>query len=223
MGNVGLVLVGVVLFVNGLVSVGVVSPRSAAPLNLFVGTAQVVLPTLVLVQAGADTALVNATWPSYLFGFTYLWFGLIQLTDLDPRGFGWYSAFVAAVVAYYAVKTVGTDPTFAVLWASYAFMWSLFFVLLGLGVTTLGRLDLGHFTGWVLVLLGIPTCTLPGILLLNGVWSTSAVAGFGALTALAVGIGASVVLARRSAVRAAAAVAPAEQIVVERVGEPQLV
>ncbi|MGV0652552.1 AmiS/UreI family transporter [Mycolicibacterium thermoresistibile] len=30
MGNVGLLLVGVVLFVNGLVSVGVVSPRSAA-------------------------------------------------------------------------------------------------------------------------------------------------------------------------------------------------
>ena len=77
MGNVGLLLVGVALFVSGLVSVGVVSPRGAAPLNLFVGAAQVVLPTLVLVQSAGEPTTVNATWPSYLFGFTYLWFGFI--------------------------------------------------------------------------------------------------------------------------------------------------
>lgn len=220
MGNVGLLLVGVVLFVNGLVSVGAVSPRSAAPLNLFVGTAQVVLPTLVLVQAGGDAGIINATWPSYLFGFTYLWFGLIQLTDLDPRGFGWYSSFVAVIVAYHAIKSLGTDPVFAVLWASWAFMWSLFFVLLGLGVTKVGRLDLGHFTGWVLVLLGIPTCTLPAVLLLNGVWSTSAAAGLGALVVLVVGIALAVVLAGRSAPRAAAS---AEASAAQIVEEPQLV
>lgn len=223
MGNVGLLLVGVVLFVNGLVSVGAISPRSAAPLNLFVGTAQVVLPTLVLVQAGADTALINATWPSYLFGFTYLWFALIQLTDLDPRGFGWYSAFVAAIVAYYAIKSVGTDPVFAVLWGSWAFMWSLFFVLLGLGVTKAGRLDLGSFTGWVLVLLGIPTCTLPALLLLNGVWSTSAAAGLGALAALLVGIVASAVLAGRVAPAPSPEPETVDVPVEESVGEPQLV
>lgn len=199
MGNVGLLLVGVALFVNGLVSVGAVSPRSAAPLNLFVGAAQVVLPTLVLVQAGGDQAVVNATWPSYLFGFTYLWFGLIQLTELDPRGFGWYSSFVAVIATVYAITSLGTDPAFAVIWATWAGMWSLFFVLLGLGVTKVGRLDLGHFTGWVLVLLGIPTCTVPAILLLNGIWSTSGAAGAAALTILTVGIALSIVLAGRSA------------------------
>lgn len=199
MGNVGLLLVGVVLFLNGLVSVGVVSPRSAAPLNLLVGAAQVVLPTLVLVQAGGDLAVINATWPSYLFGFTYLWFGLIQITDLDPRGFGWYSSFVAVIVGFYAVKAIGTDPVFAVLWATWAVMWSLFFVLLGLGVTKVGRLDLGHFTGWVLVLLGIPTCTIPALLLLNGVWPTSGAAGLAALAALVAALALSVILAGRTA------------------------
>lgn len=201
MGNVGLLLVGVVLFVNGLVSVGVINPRSAAPLNLFVGSAQVVLPTLVLVTADGDPGIVNATWPSYLFGFTYLWFGLIQIFDLDPKAFGWYSAFVATTAALYAVITVPTDPVFAVNWATWAIMWSLFFVLMGLGVSRVGRFDLGHFTGWFLVLLGIPTCTVSAILLLNGIWATSVGAGVSAAGVLLAGAVVAGVLSGHSARR----------------------
>ena len=168
MGNVGLLLVGVVLFVNGLVSIGIVKPRSAAPLNLFVGTAQVILPTLVLVQAHDEATVINAAWPSLLFGFTYLWFGIIQIYDLEPQGFGWYSAFVAAIAVFYSVKNIGGDPVFAVIWAAWAVMWSLFFILLGLGVTHIRSFDLGRFTGWILILLGIPTCTVPALLLFHG-------------------------------------------------------
>lgn len=184
MGNVGLLLVGVVLFVNGLSSLGLVSGRSAAPLNLFVGAAQVVLPTLVLVQAGGDAAVINATWPSYLFGFTYLWFGLINLAGFEPQGFGWFSVFVAAIAAYEAVVTAPVDPVFAVIWLTWAIMWTLFFLLLGLGVTRLGRLDLGRATGWFLVLLGVPTCTISAIFLLNGAWTTAPEAGLLALATL---------------------------------------
>lgn len=198
MGNVGLLLVGVVLFVNGLVSIGVVAPRSAAPLNLFVGAAQVVLPTLILVQAGGDTGTINGAWPSLLFGFTYLWFGLIQVFGIEPQGFGWYSVFVAAIAAFHAVKSIGTDPVFAVIWASWAIMWALFFVLLGLGVTRLRSLDLGHFTGWVLILLGIPSCTVPAIFLLNGFWTVSPGAGAAALAALIAALGVSAALAART-------------------------
>ncbi|MCV7278943.1 amidase [Mycolicibacterium flavescens] len=197
MGNVGLLLVGVVLFVNGLVSIGVVAPRSAAPLNLFVGGAQVVLPTLILVQANGDAGVVNGAWPSLLFGFTYLWFGLIQIFDLEPQGFGWYSAFVAVIAAYHAVKSVQPDPVFAVIWATWAIMWTLFFVLLGLGLTHVRSFDLGRFTGWVLILLGIPTCTLPAILLLNDAWTVAPAAGAAALAALVAGIGVAAVLAGR--------------------------
>ncbi|OBK66256.1 amidase [Mycolicibacterium fortuitum] len=201
MGNVGLLLVGVALFANGLVSVGLVSGRGAAPINLFVGAAQVLLPTLVLVQSDGDPGIINATWPSYLFGFTYLWFGFIQIFDIDPRGFGWYSTFVAAIAAYYAIKSLGTDPVFAVIWATWAIMWTLFFVLLGLGITKAGRIDLGHFTGWFLILLGIPTCTVSAILLLNGIWPTSPVAGVVALLVLLAATALSLVVARRSADR----------------------
>jgi hypothetical protein len=196
MGDVGLLLVGAVLFVNGISSLGLVSGRSVAPLNLFVGAAQVVLPTLVLVQAGGDAALIAATWPSYLFGFTYLWFGLIHVTGIDPAGFGWYSAFVAAVALYQAAVAWPVDPVFAVIWLTWAIMWSLFFVLLGLGVTRAGALDLGRATGWILVLLGIPTCTVSAIALIGGHWTTAEGAGVAALVVLVAALALSAVLAR---------------------------
>ena len=210
MGNVGLLLVGVVLFVNGLSSLGYVSGRSAAPLNLFVGAAQVVFPTIILVQAGGDLAVINATWPSLLFGFTYLWFGLINIAGFEPQGFGWFSIFVTAIATFEGVRALPTDPAFAVIWFTWATMWALFFLLLAVGVTRVGALDLGRFTGWFLVFLGIPSCTVPGILLLEGQWVTTSLAGFVALGVLLVAGVLSAVLARPRGAAAASGVADAD-------------
>lgn len=182
MGNVGLLLVGVVLLVNGLVILSVVPPRSAAMLNIFVGAAQLLLPTIILIQNAGDPAVVNATWPSYLFGFTYLYYGLGIFLRLEPQGFGWFSAFVAVIVAYQAIASVGSDPVFAVMWLTWAVMWSLFFLLMALG-----RNEFSRFTGWFLVLLGVPSCTVSGILLLEGHWSTTATAGWIAFAVVVLG------------------------------------
>jgi signal transduction histidine kinase len=201
MGHVGLLLVGAVLFVNGLASLGVVRSRSVAPLNLLVGGAQVVLPTLVLVQGSADAAVVQGAWPSLLFGFTYLWYGLIVQRDLETEGFGWYSLFVAGIAALHAVQAAGTDPVLAVVWAAWASMWLLFFALLALGRTRVRGLDLGRFTGWYLVLLGIPTCTVPALFLLDGRWSTSPLAGGLALAGWGLAAATSVVLAGHASPR----------------------
>lgn len=197
MGNVGLLLVGVVLLVNGLVTLGIVPARSAALLNLFVGTAQVVLPTIILVQHGGDASIVNATWPSYLFGFTYLYYGLGIFLNLEPQGLGWFSAFVAAIAAYEAVITAATDPVFAVIWLTWAVMWSLFFLLMALG-----RAELTRFAGWFLVLLGIPTCSVSAIFLLEGRWTSASAAGWASLAALAALSVLSLVLARSGLARA---------------------
>lgn len=95
MGSVGLLYVGAVLFVNGLMLLGVVPPKSAAVLNLFVGALQCVVPTAMLIQADGDTGTILAASGLYLFGFTYLYVGIGNLANLDPRGVGWFSAFVA--------------------------------------------------------------------------------------------------------------------------------
>jgi hypothetical protein len=206
MGNAGLLLVGVVLLVNGLVILNVVPPKSASLLNIFVGAAQVVLPTIVLIQNAADPLVVNATWPTYLFGITYLYYGIGILIGAEPEGLGWFSAFVAAVVGYLAVTTIGTDPVFAVMLGTWAIMWSLFFLLMAGGIDSLGR-----FTGWFLVLLGVPSCTVTGIALLQGRWTTSAAAGWLALAGLGVGIAASTALARSRWVRSGTAAAAKER------------
>lgn len=208
MGNAGLLLVGAVLFVNGISSLGLISNRSAAPLNLLVGLAQVVLPTLVMVQAAGDSRIIDTAWPSYLFGFTYLWYGLISLTDIDPKGFGWYSAFVAAIAVYKTATTVNADPISAVMWLTWAIMWALFFLQSALGVTRTAGIDLGRFTGWLLVLLGIPSCTVPALFVFNGLWARTQVAGISALAALVVLSALSVILARPRVVAAADHSAP---------------
>ena len=222
MGNVGLLLVGVVLLVNGLAVLGVVAPRGAAPLNLFVGGAQVVLPTIILVQSGGDLGVINATWPSYLFGFTYLFYGLLVIFDLEPEGMGWFSIFVAAVALFHAVTTVGTDPVFAVIWLTWAIMWTLFFALMALGKANLSR-----FAGWFLVLLGVPTCTVSGVALLREQWSTTPTAGWLALGGLLAATVASAVLARsgiaRPVVTASAAAVPSVSLADDGDREPALV
>ncbi|MDH3295401.1 MAG: AmiS/UreI family transporter, partial [Acidimicrobiia bacterium] len=54
MGNVGLLYVGAILFLNGVMLLGWVDSRSAAPLNLFVGLLQVVTPTYLIFTSGGD-------------------------------------------------------------------------------------------------------------------------------------------------------------------------
>ena len=196
MGNVGLLFVGIVLLVNGLNALGIVPARSAGVLNLFVGTMQVALPTIILIQNSTDAAVIAATWPTYLFGFTYLYFGLNLLYQLEPQGFGWFSSFVAVIAAYHALISIQSDPIFAVIWLAWAVMWTLFFLLLALGQTQLTR-----FTAWFLILLGIPTCTVAALFLLSGVWTTEPGAGLIALGALGVATVLSWVLARSNVAR----------------------
>src|SRR5690625_668063 len=191
MGTIGVFLVGVVLLVNGLVMLNVVPPRAAAPLNLFVGALQIIFPTIILIQGGADPAVAAATWPTYLFGITYLYYGLNIVFDLEPQGFGWFCAFVAVAVSYQAITTAGSDPIFAVIWLTWAIMWTLFFALLALDVQ-----KLAPFSGWFLVLLGVPSCSISSLFLLEGTWSTSSVAGLAALGLLAFGTLGAAVLSR---------------------------
>ncbi|SLH70047.1 transporter protein amiS2 [Mycobacteroides abscessus subsp. abscessus] len=153
MGAVGLLYVGAVLLVNGLMLLEVVPARSAAILNLFVGALQCVLPTALLIQAAGDPAAVLAASGLYLFGFTYLYVGI------GTSGFVAVAALVYAAVAF----THTDDPVSGVIWLAWAVLWSLFFLVLALG-----REQLTRVTGWALILLSQPTCSLPAFLMLTG-------------------------------------------------------
>ena len=174
MGTVGLLYVGAVLFINGMMLLGRVDPRAAGIFNLFVGALQVVVPTALLVQAGSDPAKILSAAGIYLFGFTYLYVGVGLLTDADSTGVGWYSLFVAIVAlgfSFLNFRVLGDRP-FGVIWLYWAFLWLLFFLLLGLK-----KDELGWYTGLVTVVEAWVTCAIPALLILGGYWrNTAAVA-----------------------------------------------
>ncbi|GAA0895908.1 AmiS/UreI family transporter [Pseudonocardia zijingensis] len=170
MGNVGLLYVGAVLFVNGLLLIGTVDGRAAAPINLFVGGLQVVTPTYLIIAAAGDARAISLAAGLYLFGFTYLWVGINAITGWPQTGLGWFSLFVALAAVGFAVHSIAVlgDRTFAVIWLFWSFLWLLFFLVLGLGLDRLTR-----FTGWVTIIEAFGTAAVPALLLITGYWSDS--------------------------------------------------
>jgi hypothetical protein len=169
-GNVGLLFVGAVLFVNGVMLLGWVDPKSAAPLNLFVGALQVVTPTYLIFTANGNTDQILAASGLYLFGFTYLYVAITLLAGLDSTGGGFFYLFVAVCALVFAGLNfwrVGFgDTAFGVIWLQWAFLWTLFFILLGLKVDSIAR-----YTGAVAAIEGWVTGTIPAFLLLTGNWN----------------------------------------------------
>ncbi len=173
MGNVGLLYVGAILFLNGTMLLGWIDGKSAGPLNLFVGILQVVTPTYLIFTAAGDQNAILGASGLYLFGFTYLYVAMNLFFDLDGTGLGFFSAFVAGCAIVFAGLNFWRDGFgdngFGVIWLHWAFLWALFFVLLGLGKEGIGR-----YTGAVAAIQGIVTGAIPAFLLLTGRWSDNA-------------------------------------------------
>ena len=164
MGAVGLLYVGAILFLNGTMLLGWIDAKSAAPLNVFVGVLQVITPTYLIINADGDATKILAASGLYLFGFTYLYVGWNLLANLDGTGLGMFSLFVAvAAVVYSIISFDAGDPVFGVIWLYWAFLWSLFYLLLGRKKDGLGR-----YTGAVAAIQGGVTGALPAFLLLTG-------------------------------------------------------
>lgn len=167
MGALGLLFVGAVLFVNGLSLLGRVDPRAAAPINLFVGALLVVVVLSLALSAGEDLAPIFTAAGFLLFGFVYLYVGIVSLTGHAVTGVGWYCAWAAVVSLVIALVTfTRADVKFGLLWLLWALLFTMFFLVLGLGLTRFTVV-----TGWITVIEAIITATIPGLLLILGVWA----------------------------------------------------
>ena len=170
MAAVGLLYVGIVLFVNGLMLLGYVTSRGAAPLNLFVGALQCVTPTYLIIRADGDPTAISLAAGLYLFAFTYLWVGINSITDWPGEGLGWFSLTVAVAAAAFAFHswTALDDRTFTVIWLFWAVLWFTFFLLLGLGMG-----QLAPMVGVLAAGEGILTAGVPAFLIIGGWWEDS--------------------------------------------------
>lgn len=168
MASVGLLYVGAVLFLNGLMLLGVVDARSVIPLNIFVGLLQVLTPTYVIFTAAGDADVIFNASGLYLFGFTYLYVAFNQWMNLNGTGLGYFALFVAICALFYSYWNFVelSDNTFGVIWLLWSLLWALFFVILGLEKDAFTR-----YTGAVCAIEGWITGAIPAFLLLTGHWA----------------------------------------------------
>src|SRR5437763_12567454 len=167
MAAVGLLYVGAVLFMNGLLLLGKVNAKSAGVFNVFVGALQIVGPLYLIFTARGDPWLIFAASGIFLFGFTYLYVGIVNLFDIDPGGVGWYSLFVAIMaLGYSAVNFIHfRDYLFGDIWLMWSFLWALFWVLLGL------KWPISVYAGWVTLFEAWFTAAVPAFLILASYWN----------------------------------------------------
>ena len=166
--GVCLLFVGIVLINNGLCSLMKIDGRSAAVMNIFVGSLSVFINFVSLVQGN-----YYAAGTGLLFGFTYLFVAINNIFTLDTRPFAIFSTFVAinAIIFGFLEGFTGIqaleitpDIRWAIIWWLWAILWgSAFF-------TDILKKDLGRFVPVLQVIEGVITAWIPGILILLKKW-----------------------------------------------------
>jgi putative amide transporter protein len=166
MSSVGLLFVGAVLFMNGLLFLGKADAKGVAVFNLFVGGLQTAIPFYLIATAKTPDDILAAAG-IFLFGFTYLYVGIVTLAGFKSDGIGWYSLWVAVLATGFGLTEIIKfhDTPTGLLWLQWAVLWGVFWVVLALGVARLTAP-----AGWLTLILSLTTCTIPGFLLLLGDW-----------------------------------------------------
>lgn len=174
--GLALLYVGAVLFLNGIWLMGGINDREIWVINVFSGGITLLIALYLAFGPAADATSIKAAALTLLFTFTYLWVAINRHQDVDGRGLGWFSLFVAITVVPVALDTLSSaqgtwDVWFGLCWAAWAVLWFMFFLLLAL------KKPIAKLTGMVTSVEGVLTGWLPGYLLLNGVLGPAAGSG----------------------------------------------
>lgn len=178
MAFICLILSGAALLINGLTMLGRVPARDSGVFNVLIGAVQLVLCVAVAVSADGSLPALLSISGTFLFGLTYLSVGLDALLGLGSASLGWFCGLVAAIAVAFAASNVAVDPFLAVLWATWAGLWTLFFLLLALGRR------IGEYTAWALVISSQTTTTVPALFGLSGHWPSGVGATAAAIVVL---------------------------------------
>ncbi len=162
--GIALLFIGAVLVVNGIFLLGKVEAKSAGILNLLTGGLTMVINFILMASAKAPTDYFLPA-AIMLFTFTYLYLGISILSKVDLNGFGWYCLFVAITcLPNSSLAFSANDIRFGVMWLVYAFLWFLFWLLTSL------KKQIGTFTAWITIIVGVVFVWIPGYLMLVGKW-----------------------------------------------------
>ena len=167
--GVSLLFVGIVLINNGICAIKKVDPRSAAAMNILTGGITLVINILNL--ANGD---YYAAGTGLLFCFTYLFVAMMNLMNLHPLPFAWFSSFVAVNAVIFGIvagvtgsEALGITPDirWGIIWWAWAVLWgSSFFT------DILGMKKLAKAVPPIQIIEGVATAWIPGLLLLLQLW-----------------------------------------------------
>lgn len=158
--------VGAVLFLNGLWLMGRIQDREIVVINVVSGLVAAAVVIQGAFGTGADEQSVRAAALTLMFATTYVWVAYNRLLEVDGRGLGWFSLFVAITTVPVFLRAIAeagsaTEIWLAANWLFWGVLWFMYFLLLALGRPILRQ------TAWVTLLAGILTGWLPGFLLLD--------------------------------------------------------
>ena len=166
--GVCLLFVGIVLINNGACSLMKVDARSAAVMNIFVGSLSVFINFVSLVKGN-----YYAAGTGLLFGFTYLFVAFIDIFSLDTKPFAVFSCFVAVNAVIFGIVEgitgnealgIEADIRWGIIWWLWAVLWGSSFF------TDILKKDLKKFVPCLQIFEGIITAWVPGVMLLLGAW-----------------------------------------------------
>ena len=172
MASLVLLFVGSVLLVNGLVFLGRVEARLAAPINILTGlalTATVLFIVLPVRDTGTESlnAVIGAVG-FLLFSFTYITVGFNDIFDLEGYALGWYCGWATLIAIFLSAANFARidDARFGWLWLSWSVLFFAFFLALVTNMAWIAK-PVGILT----VLQSFTTCTVPAALMLTEQWS----------------------------------------------------
>jgi hypothetical protein len=165
--GLALLWVGAVLFLNGLWILGKIEDREIVVINVVSGFVTLCVALYSAFGPGADDGSIRAAALTLLFTTTYLWVAYNRVIQVDGRGLGWFSLFVALTVVPVALGAFtsasgGLDLWMAFNWTAWAALWFMYFLLLAL------KRPIGRATGIATAAEGVLTGWLPGLLILQG-------------------------------------------------------
>ncbi|ECC1695627.1 AmiS/UreI transporter [Salmonella enterica subsp. salamae] len=158
--GVSLFFIGSVLIVNGVGLTGRIEGRDSAPFNFLVGLLALFINFVGLYRSTVTPDFFAAAG-GLLFAFTYLYLAVVQWWGLKGVALGWYCLFVA--ISALAFAWMADDIRGIAMWLSWASLWFMFFLALGL------RKSIRILPGYT-ILIGCVTCWIPGMLLMMGKW-----------------------------------------------------
>ncbi len=166
--GVCLLFVGIVLINNGMCTLYKVDGKSAAVMNILTGSLSLFINFVNLVQGN-----YYAAGTGLLFCFTYLFVAFMNIMNLNPIPFAWFSTFVAVNAVIFGIMEgftgipywhIEPDWRWAAIWFLWAILWGTAFV-----EDILGK-KLGKFVPVLQVVEGVITAWVPAVMMMLNVW-----------------------------------------------------